>query len=386
LKPIDFDPLEIAIKVLKQSKNSAFKGYDPYDALNFPLINILSILKNKYFNTFLTQFLKIFPINLRPFLGIKKERNSKGIALFTAGILNIYQIKKDKKYLKLAKKLLDWLKENSSPYTEQFAWGYNFPWQSRNSYKPKHFPNIVTTVFVAQSFLDYYQQTKNKEYLDIATSSAFFLINELNLHKDKRGICFSYSPADNERIYNATLLASRFLLRLWKFNQMQNLYEYGTESLRFGIESQNEDGSWFYGDNKNQKWIDNFHTGYNLWSLKEIEKLINFDGLSKCTELGMNYYIENFFDEDFLPKYYDNKKYPLDIHSFAVSIIVLLKYGKTKESKQILKKAHELLYSGKGYFFYRRYPFFTNKISYIRWSNAWMFYSLTELKKYENMD
>jgi hypothetical protein len=386
LKPIDFEPLEIAINILRQSENSDFKGYDPYDGLNSPLLDTLPILRNKYSMILLTQFFKNFPLNLRLFLGIKKERNAKGIALFASGILNLYNSKKDPKYLRLANTLLDWLKKNRSPFTDYFAWGYNFPWQSRNSFKPKYFPNVVTTSFVAHSFLDYYERTKNKEFLGIATSAASFIIEELNIYKDKRGICFSYSPADNERVYNATLLAAWLLLRVRKFNHIEKLYKYGIESLRFVIESQNRDGSWFYGDNTNQKWIDNFHTGYNLWVLIEIRKLIKFKGLIECTEKGLNYYIKNLFDENFLPKYYNNKKYPLDIHSFAVSIIVLLKYENVKEANQILKEAFGLLYSGKGYFFYRRYPFLVNKINYVRWANAWMFYALTELGKYENMD
>lgn len=386
MKQIDFDPLQLAINILKQSENSDFKGYDPYDGLNSPLIDILPVLNNKYSMILFTQFFKNFPINLRAVFGIKKERNAKAIALFVSGLLNLYQSKANKKYLQLAKILLNWLKKHKSPYTDYFAWGYNFPWQSRNSFKPKYFPNLVTTSFVAQSFLDYYEQTRNKEFLGIATSAASFIIEELNIYKEKRGICFSYSPADNERVYNATLLTAWFLLRVWKFNHIEKLYKYGIESLRFTMESQNKDGSWFYGDNKNQKWIDNFHTGYNLWALKEIRKLIKFKGLIECAEKGLNYYIKNLFDENFLPKYYNNKKYPLDIHSFAISIIVFLKYGKEKEATQILKEAFGLLYSSKGYFYYRQYPFLVNKINYVRWANAWMFYALTEFEKYENMD
>lgn len=122
-----------AVDILKRAINEDFKGYDPYDALNLPIINILPCLKNKYLMIFLTQFFKNFPINLRPILLIKKERNAKGIALFVSGILNIYDRKKNQKYLKFAAILLDWLKKNKSTYLDSFAWGYNFPWQSRNS-------------------------------------------------------------------------------------------------------------------------------------------------------------------------------------------------------------------------------------------------------------
>ena len=33
--------------------------------------------------------------------------------------------------------------------------------------------------------------------------------------------------------------------------------------------------------------------------------------------------------------------------------------------------------SKKGYFYYQKNKFYKNKISYIRWTQSWMFYSLT---------
>ena len=375
-----------ALDILRWAIKEEFSGFDPYDGLNIPILEGFPLLKKKYFMILITQFFKNFPVNLRPFLGIKKERNAKGIALFVSGLLNLYEIEKDERYLKLVNMLIDWLIENKSPYTEKYAWGYNFPWQSRNSFKPRYFPNIVTTSFVAHKFLDLYEQTGNIGYLDVAVSSADFIIDELNIYEDNRGICFSYSPSDEERVYNATLLGAWLLARVWNFTKVDRFINFGERNVMFVINSQNKDGSWYYGDNENQKWIDNFHTGYNLWSLAKVNKIKRNEIIKKSIDRGLEYYINNLFDRDMNPYYFTGRIYPIDIHSFAVSMIVLLETGNKELSAKVFRNAVNLLYSGKGYFYFRKTPFGKNKIPYMRWSNAWMFYAITEMEKNENMD
>jgi len=386
LQQIDSKNLPKSLDILKWAIKEDFSGYDPYDGLNLPILEGLPLLKNKYLLTFITQFFKNFPINLRPFLGIKKERNAKGIALFIFGLLNLYELKKDEIYLKISYELINWLIENKSSYTNKFAWGYNFPWQSRNSFKPRYYPNIVTTSFVAHSFIDIYEKTGNIKYLNVAISSADFIIEELNIYEDERGICFSYSPSDAERIYNASLLGAWLLIRVWNFTKINKYIDFGKKSVMFVINSQNRDGSWYYGDNENQKWIDNFHTGYNLWSLLKIDKIKVIEAVKESICKGLDYYISNLFNKDMVPKYFLGNIYPIDIHSFAVSMIVLKEARYKELSRKIFKNAVNLLYSGKDHFYFRKTAFWINKIPYVRWSNAWMFYAMTEMEKYENMD
>lgn len=386
MQRIDSKRFPKSIEILKWAAKEEFAGFDPYDGLNLPILNDFPFLKKKYLMILITQFFKNCPVNLRPFLGIKRERNAKGIALFVSGLLNLYGKERDEKFLKLAITLIDWLIENRSPYTERYAWGYNFPWQSRNSYKSRYFPNIVTTSFVAHSFLNAYEHTNNRDYLDIAASSANFIIEDLNIYEDDRGICFSYSPTDNERVYNATLLGSWLLLKIWKVTNEDRYLKYGKKSVEFGIQSQNQDGSWYYGDNKNQKWIDNFHTGYNLWALYEAYKIIGKDKIKEAIDRGMEYYLNNLFGEDMLPYYYSHNQRLLDTHSFSVAMILFSRMGKKEMAFKVFRKATELSYSGKGYFYFRRIPIYTIKIPYMRWSNAWMFYALTEMEKNEKLD
>lgn len=39
--------------------------------------------------------------------------------------------------------------------------------------------------------------------------------------------------------------------------------------------------------------------------------------------------------------------------------------------------AMDNMWDERGYFYYRVYPFFKNKISYMRWSQAWMLLAMT---------
>lgn len=386
MKRTNIDLLSFSVDIYKRALNNNLQGYDPYDGLKIPILKFNGLKNIKLLNIAITQFFKNFPFNLRPFFQIKKERNSKALALFISGLSNIFRVTEKQKYLSAAENLADWLIDNSSPYTDFFAWGYNFPWQSRNSYKPELYPNIVTTSFVANALLELYCITSREKYLNAAVSAGNFMINSLNIFKDETGMCFSYSPDDRDFVYNANLLGSMILVRLWKNTGSDKLLNYSKKTVEFCMESQNDDGSWYYGRNSNQKWIDGFHTGYNLWALKEINEILDINGLKRCIDKGLNYYIKNLFDEGYIPRYYVNSKYPLDVHSFAVAVVVFCRFGREEEAFKVFDNAFKLLYSGNHYFYYRKYPFITNKIPYLRWSDSWMFYAVTELLKHEDMD
>ena len=85
--------------------------------------------------------------------------------------------------------------------------------------------------------------------------------------------------------------------------------------------------------------------------------------------------------ENGCPKYYHNSLYPIDIHCSAQGIVTCLKLNqydiKSLEiAGNIAKWAIENMQDKKGYFYYQKTKWFTNKIPYIRWSQAWMYYAL----------
>jgi hypothetical protein len=51
---------------------------------------------------------------------------------------------------------------------------------------------------------------------------------------------------------------------------------------------------------------------------------------------------------------------------------------------KVAEQTIQLLGSPDGYFYYQAHPHYTNKIAYMRWSNAWMFRALAELVQCTN--
>jgi len=356
-------------------------GYDPYDSLNSKLFKTIPILDRKYPRLILTQVLKRLPINLRPLLLVPKEQNPKGIALFISALINFRKLKfinDDALILNLIKRLIE-LRSTNQTY---HCWGYNFDWQSRSVLLPKYHPNIIGTTFAGNTLLDAFETYNDSNYLEMAVSAAQFVIEDLNRTEDKDGICFSYTPYDHGQVHNANLLGAAYLSRVYSKTNENIFLELAKRAIEFTVNKQNDNGSWYYGEHKTQQWIDNFHTGYNLVALKRIFEYTKDNTLNDSIEKGYNFYLDNFFTNESLVKYYHNNLYPIDIHAIAYSIITLSEFKHLDEKSstlvsQICEWAIKNMQNKRGYFYYQKKRFYTNRISYMRWSQAWMLYALS---------
>ena len=263
------------------------------------------------------------------------------------------------------------------------CWGYNFDWQAKAFYQPKHTPTVVATSFISNAFLDAYELTEFPEYLEIARSSCDFIIKDLNRTWDSNGdFAFSYSPLDNSVVFNASLLASRLLARVYEKTKEDNLLSIARKSVSFCCNHQKTDGSWSYGTADFHRWIDNFHTGYNLECISDYMKFSGDKSYENNLRKGFDYYINTFFTEKGISKYYNNSVYPVDIHAPAQLVITLSKLNKFEEYRALLENVLgwtiDNMQSPKGYFYYRKNRFYKSRISYMRWAQAWMFYALSE--------
>src|SRR5215467_1326127 len=76
----------------------------------------------------------------------------------------------------------------------------------------------------------------------------------------------------------------------------------GDRSLYFVLESQNQDGSWYYANDGKRHFIDHFHTCFVLKAVAKIEALTGNGECTRAIERGIDYYVHNLFDEGGLPK------------------------------------------------------------------------------------
>lgn len=362
-------------------ENENFKGWDPYDGLNSKIFQATPFKNIRFFRLALIQLFKRSPFNLRPILIVKKDYNPKGLGLFLTSYCNLYKIEPKQEYLEQIKFLADKIIELQTKGFSGPCWGYNFDWQSRAFFLKKGTPTVVATSFISYSLLDAYEITKNEAYLDTAIKSCDFILNDLHRTPKDEGFIFSYSPFDETRVYNASLLGSRLLARVYSYTKDEKLIDAARQSVLACSNAQREDGAWIYGELEIQDWVDSFHTGYNLECISEYQKYSGDNSFSNIIEKGLKYYTDNFFLEDGTPKYYDIKTYPIDIHAPAQFVTTLVRLNRFKEFQHIAERTLqwtiENMQDKKGYFYYQMKQGKSSKIPYIRWAQAWMMYGMS---------
>jgi len=388
----------IAKTILNWAEQKEFKGSDPYDGLNSKILSPL--LKHSRFLRLATiQAVKKSPLNLRPLLMVPSGGNPKGLALFLSGLGFNNEITSEAKktvtmleqtILSLASKpdgtpafsndraIRSDITEEEVNNTSTFAWGYHFHWQSRRELHPAWSPTVVCSSFILDAFYD----SNSRFYPAVARSLARFTVDTLNVYKDESGICFSYSPQDNTRVYNASLFAAKILARAIKFaetlEEQKKYRQLAHRACDYVKCKQREDGSWVYGEADYWQWIDNLHTGFVLETLQSISESLQTSDYDSTIEKGLDYYRANLFNEDGTAKYFSNSTFPLDPHSFAQGAITLAKLNHKNQAKIVLNKAIEELWNEKkqGFIFQKKKHYSINQI-HMRWSQAWMYKALS---------
>lgn len=365
-----------------ESRNWA--GIDPYDALNSRIFQALPFLDRRIPRLILTQLLKRSVFNIRSLLLIPSSQNPKALGLFLRSALTLSRLGliDGVNPIEAIVKDLESLRSRDSKY---WCWGYSFPWQTRTLLVPRWTPNLVCTTFVADALLDAYELTRESKYLEMAASSAQFILNDLYWTDGKSVAGFAYPlPSMRNNVHNGNLLGAALLCRVAKNTGETSLIEPALKVARFSASKQFEDGSWMYGEGPNQKWIDNFHTGFNLCALHTIERALETDEFESHLQRGFAFYRKHFFRKDGVAKYFHDRTYPIDVHCIAGSIITLLSLkdidpASVQLAQKTFQWAMDHMWDDRGFFYYRMLRYCTIRTSYMRWSQAWMFLALSML-------
>jgi hypothetical protein len=378
-------------------RRQGFAGYDPYDALNSRLLQATPFRHSRAARLAWTQFHKRSPINLRSLARIPRERNAKGIALFALAALAQYRRNQTKEAEIEARELLDDLMWMRLKGFKGAAWGYNFDWQSRSFLAPRGTPTVVPTAFAARALCEAAEIFGHEEYLPFARTVCDFMLNDLKRSEETdTEVCFSYSPLDQTRVFNASLLAGETFAVVGRLSGEASLCDWSMRAARYVIRRQRADGSWAYGGDDYQSWADNFHTAFILGSLSRIIDATKsvpgavatglLDELDNTLRRGYEFWKEIFFLDNGWPKYYPDRLYPADAHSAAAAIVTLVDLrgripGTMILAEKIADWAIDNLRDSDGYFHYQRRRFYNVRIPYMRWSQAWMAYALARLRE-----
>ncbi len=383
--------IDKAFRILSSyCENEHYKGWDPYDGLNSIIFQATPLRRWDLARLVLIQLCKRSPINLRPLLLVPKQHNAKGIGLFLNGYCNLHRLAErgDSRFGTVDElrsrvdEVAELLLGLQSPGYSGACWGYNFDWQARRLFLfPAYTPTVVATTFCASALFEAYEVTGNRSYLDTALSSADFVLNDLHRSEHKGGFMLSYSPLPgNDTVYNASLLGAKLLSYCYHYTRNEEYRTVARQIVNAACEGQAADGSWGYGLLPVQSWIDSFHTGYNLDAISHYSRLCQDDAFQDNLDRGLAFYLENFFLPDGTPKYYHDRTYPIDIHCPGQLWVTLSEMKRWQDNAVLCEKVARWtvtnMQSPEGYFYYQLKKGMSSKISYMRWSNAFMFNAL----------
>src|SRR5262249_3543113 len=134
-------------------------------------------------------------------------------------------------------------------------------------------------------------------------------------------------------------------------------------------------------------WIDSFHTGYNLDSLKRYTESTGDTEFVPQMQVGLKYFKTHFFEPDGRPKYYHDKVRPIDIQCAAQAIDTLTLFSPS--DPECLELAIKVALSTianmqdtDGHFYYRDLGWKKVKTPMFHWGQATMYKALIHLTGY----
>jgi rhamnogalacturonyl hydrolase YesR len=287
-------------------------------------------------------------------------------------------------YWTKAVECLRWLDLRRSPKFETHSWANYFDFSSRGGAYHKDDSIIVWTSLIAQAYLEAFEQSRDEWFLNIASSACEWIMSLPREHTN-RGHCLSYFAHGQESIHNANMLGAAALARAARHTGRQDYRDVARTAMQYSCARMLANGAWWYAEDASYHWIDNFHTGYNLDSLKCYIDYTGDTEFSDGLRSGLAFFKQNFFEASGRPKYYHNRAFPIDIQCAAQAIDTLACFApQDTESLDLAIKVADWtvghMQDPGGFFHYRKYPLgVTARTPMLHWGQATMFKGLAHL-------
>lgn len=299
------------------------------------------------------------------------------------GYLKMFELTRNSSYREKAAQCLDWLDVHKAPGFSTHSWANHFDFTSRSGKLPKHEPIIVWTSLIGHAYLDAYEIIGETRYLDIANSICGWILDLPRENTDK-GVCLSYAASSQSSIHNSNMLGAGMLARASKYFGRDPYLDVAKEAMLYSCSRQLPDGAWYYGESGDLHWIDNFHTGYNLDSLKCYIESSGDKSFEDNLRRGFEFFKANFIESNGRPKYYHNRTYPIDSQCASQAIETLANFvnydvASLELSMRVANWTMDNMQSKKGFFYYRQYPLTKARTPMLHWAQATTYRALTLL-------
>ena len=369
-------------KVMYYLIESGYAGYDPYDGASSEYEWINGRKLTRLLSTYLNKF---FPVNLRSILKIPVTRQNQALAFVGRALLYDYET-----YRSEISVITDHLIAESlfDKYGYHCWDAHGFPIQMRSGYRAIGKTDIIGDEAVGRFFLELFEIVPDQKYKDICIDICRSFAERL-LSGYREFVFFRYTPETPEHrwCYNASAIGAAYITAVsHKFIEEVNRRSI-EKALQDVISRQKPDGEWWYSldlETGYEKQQIDFHQGFIL------DALLDYMQCTGIEEPYLDSYkkgLDFYFNKQFLPDgrgiYRYPKKYPVNIHNQAQGIVTFTRAAAAGFGDHYLDFAQTIaewtiknMQDPKGHFYYVKYPFFTNKIPYIRWSDAAMSFAL----------
>jgi hypothetical protein len=359
-----------------------YKAYDPGDGQMSYLQTLTrgSITLERV----LTAAVLRTPLHIRPLLGIRPHTSTKGMGYMAWGHLRRFRSTGLAIHADRAKTCLDWLMQHQSPHQTAACWGNEFTFTTRAGRIPRHAPTIVWSGLIGQAFFDAYETLGERHYLEVARSVCEWILRLPREHTP-HGVCLSYVASGQVSIHNSNMLGAALLARVGARLGWGDAVDVAQQAMRYSCTQQNADGAWFYGVDSKYHWIDNFHTGYNLDSLKRYVDSTGDHSFDAQLHAGYAYFKQHFFEPDGRPKYMHNRILPTDIQCAAQATDTLAGWSTLDPDALPLasRVAHWTIthmQDPDGHFYYRDLGWMKVRTPMFHWGQGTMFKALAHLQ------
>lgn len=362
---------------LAYAREREYTGWDLYDGESSRILRALPI-DHKWVNLAFQQFVRRAPVNVRPLLLVEQRRNYMGAALFTLANLRAYELTGENRYRAEGLGLAEWLVENRSVGYSGFCGGHNHPIQGLSGRTDPNTPGIVGTSYAVKALLaaDAYA---DEAYAETARTAADFVFEDLNYSEHPNGARIDYKPDRSTDYYtlNANALGARLLLDLYDVFETERFRDGAEGILDYVASEQTPEGGWMYRDppESSHLGMDNFHNGFIVESFLRHATVCDSARYASTIDESVSFY-RSLFDANGAPHYDASARYPRDIHSSAQGGIVFSMLGEAGTARQILGWAVQHLSDGAGRFYHEQRRFYTKRITFMRWCQAWMAHAL----------
>jgi hypothetical protein len=274
-------------------------------------------------------------------------------AHYAMGFAFLYELTSDIRHLQRAAHFLDELVASRCCDFQEYCWGYPFDWVCRGEVIKRGTPLITTTPYCYEAFLQVAKLLQSEigdqksevsgsqgakftaggreaflnrpreagdsvlvktersevrqdllaEYKQILESIARHAFRDIkDFPVGKNASSCSYTPFDGGGVINAAAYRAFLLKSASQIFDQEDYWFTAERNLNFVLDNQNPDGSWYYAVDGVRDFVDHYHTCFVMKALGKIHHLTGHEGCLEALSKGVEYYLENLFAEDGLPK------------------------------------------------------------------------------------